>query len=286
MYPENTPQASRQVLLISEVEIRDRLASSHFNKFLYQHTSQARPKQSHANMIVIKATHVRPDPKLTAQECILRVSLLPLRLNVDQDSLLFLVKFFNELGGQDADKSINEGESGSRHATPTHQPPVMTISVDNNDEIKHQAQKLVSDNLLILLEEDEENGDEEDSNEKQKQKIIQQTEETSPPIYFRNILFSPEVPIRLDYQGKHVDMTHGPLAGLLMGLGQLNCSELRLNINNILCGLTLKLSIYFIVVNSIILCFVLCLRYIEIHQQLSRLSYCYWSVFTLTLTGI
>lgn len=41
-------------------------------------------------------------------------------------------------------------------------------------------------------------------------------------------MFSPEVPIRLDYQGKRVDLTHGPLAGLLMGLGQLNCSELRL----------------------------------------------------------
>lgn len=40
--------------------------------------------------------------------------------------------------------------------------------------------------------------------------------------------FAPEVPIRLDYHGKRVDMTHGPLPGLLMGLAQLNCSELRL----------------------------------------------------------
>lgn len=45
---------------------------------------------------------------------------------------------------------------------------------------------------------------------------------------FRSFYFSREVPIRLDYQGKRVDMTHGPLAGLLMGLGQLNSSELRL----------------------------------------------------------
>lgn len=224
VYPNDTTQASRQVLLVSEVEVRDRLASSHFNKFLYQHTSQARPKQSHANMIVIKATHVRPDPKLIAQECILRVSILPLRLNVDQDSLLFLVGFFNELGGQDTEKLSSE--DNSRHCTPTHQPPVMTVTVENEQEIKQQAQKLVSDNLLILLEEDEEN----DSDEKcDKQRIKQiQTSEDPPPIYFRNVLFSPEVPIRLDYQGKHVDMTHGPLAGLLMGLGQLNCSELRL----------------------------------------------------------
>lgn len=109
VYPEDTIQASRQVLLVSEIEVRDRLASSHFNKFLYQHTSQARPKQSHANMIVVKATHIRPDPKLAAQECVLRISLLPLRLNVDQDSLLFLVKFFNELGEQDVEITTLEG---------------------------------------------------------------------------------------------------------------------------------------------------------------------------------
>lgn len=46
--------------------------------------------------------------------------------------------------------------------------------------------------------------------------------------YSRSVIFAPEVLVRLDYQGKRVDLTHGPLAGLLMGLAQLNCSELRL----------------------------------------------------------
>lgn len=48
------------------------------------------------------------------------------------------------------------------------------------------------------------------------------------PTFFRSFIFSPEVPIRLDYQGKRVDMEQGTLAGLLIGLAQLNCSELRL----------------------------------------------------------
>lgn len=34
--------------------------------------------------LAIKALHVRPDPNLTTQECLLKVSLQPLRLNVDQ----------------------------------------------------------------------------------------------------------------------------------------------------------------------------------------------------------
>nr|CAD7202492.1 unnamed protein product [Timema douglasi] len=152
VYPENTAEASRQVLLVNEVEIRDRLASSQINKFLYQYSSEARPKQSHANMIVVKAVHVRPDPKLKVQECCLKVSLLPLRLNIDQDSFIFLFNFFSEVSGGSIDKGT-----------------------------------------AIL-----------------------------------SFIFTPEVPIRLDYQGKRVDMTHGPFAGLLMGLGQLNCSELRL----------------------------------------------------------
>lgn len=41
-------------------------------------------------------------------------------------------------------------------------------------------------------------------------------------------MFSPDVPIRLDYHGKRVDMEQGTLAGLLVGLAQLNCSELKL----------------------------------------------------------
>lgn len=34
--------------------------------------------------VLVKALHIRPDPNLTAEECCLRISLQPLRLNVDQ----------------------------------------------------------------------------------------------------------------------------------------------------------------------------------------------------------
>lgn len=51
VYPENTTEASRQVLLIQDVELRDRLATSTINKFLYQYSSEAKPKQSQAPMV-------------------------------------------------------------------------------------------------------------------------------------------------------------------------------------------------------------------------------------------
>ena len=74
VYPESTFQASRQVLAVGEIEIRDRLAHSHINKFLYQYCSEARPRQAHANMVLIKALHVRPDLHVPALECCLKVA--------------------------------------------------------------------------------------------------------------------------------------------------------------------------------------------------------------------
>lgn len=57
--------------------------------------------------MVLKAVHVRPDAKIRNQECCLKISLLPLRLNIDQDALLFLINFFNELGGN----TVNQGKA-------------------------------------------------------------------------------------------------------------------------------------------------------------------------------
>ena len=51
VYPDDTYQASRQVLVITDLEIRDRLALSNINKFLYQYSSDAIPRQSHASMV-------------------------------------------------------------------------------------------------------------------------------------------------------------------------------------------------------------------------------------------
>lgn len=97
VYPEDSIQASRQMLLISELEIRDRLATSQINKFLYQYTTEARPKRAQTNMVIIKQLFVRPDAHLKREESVLRISLLPLRLNIDQDALLFLIAFFTDL---------------------------------------------------------------------------------------------------------------------------------------------------------------------------------------------
>jgi autophagy-related protein 2 len=216
-YPTTTEQASRQVLLISEVEIRDRLAISNINKFLYHPTVGFRTRQGNNHMVVIKALHLRPEPALKTQECCLRISLLPIRLNIDQDSLLFLINFFNELsGGGD----LNEPKNTQVVAKP-HQAPVMMVELPEAAQ-ELQARKLVSDNLTLLLNEEEK------TTKESSEATTEPAPDSASPIFFRQVIFSPDVPIRLDYQGKRVELSHGPLAGLLMGLGQLQCSEIRL----------------------------------------------------------
>uniref|UniRef100_A0A8D1UE65 Autophagy related 2B n=1 Tax=Sus scrofa TaxID=9823 RepID=A0A8D1UE65_PIG len=88
---------SRQVFIVQDLEIRDRLATSQMNKFLYLYCSKEMPRKAHSNMLTVKALHVRPESGRSPQECCLRVSLMPLRLNIDQDALFFLKDFFTSL---------------------------------------------------------------------------------------------------------------------------------------------------------------------------------------------
>lgn len=227
IYPERTEQASRQVLIIHDVEIRDRLASSKINKFLYQYASQAMPRQSHANMVVIKAVHIRPDPNLPTQECSLKISLKPLRLNVDQDALLFLYNFFTEVCDISSGKDVEENNS-EMSPTPHHSPVMGVTSPASSGLTPTEPDRL----LIMLQERTEETQDlisplRENYFNDDKQNISSNGSFASP-IFFRSFIFSPDVPIKLDYHGKRVDMDQGALAGILMGLGQLNNSELKL----------------------------------------------------------
>ncbi|XP_066279882.1 autophagy-related protein 2 homolog B-like isoform X2 [Branchiostoma lanceolatum] len=222
VFPEDTEQASRQVLIITELEIRDRLASSQINKFLYQYTSEARPKQAHANMVMIKALHIRPDPHLKAQECCLRVSLLPLRLNIDQDAINFLRDFFLELADESGTcPDVPDSSMSPLAASPPS--PVMLV-----------GSPLFTD---VAGEDPVRGAEGTDSSMTSSRGSGQSDSSPAGPIFFREFTFSPEVPIRLDYHGKRVDMEQGAFAGLLLGLSQLNNSELKLRRLNYRHGL-------------------------------------------------
>ncbi|XP_052756582.1 autophagy-related protein 2 homolog A isoform X3 [Galleria mellonella] len=262
IYPTGGVHASRQTLAISKIEILDRLECSNINKLLSQYKLKDEPERKNAHMLIVKAVHLRQEPALSAQECCLKVSLLPLRFNLDQDTLAFLVGYFSKLGtdetGIDEESASvlscgSTAADSSRQTTPTHRPPVMSIashlrdppptptslgdadSLSLNDAVirneeplmeTYEAERLVSENLIQLEEDFNRLGV---SQEKPVPKLPVDAEPVDDsPIYFRRVVFSPEVPVRLDYVGKRVDLSAGPVAGLLLGLGQLNCSELTL----------------------------------------------------------
>uniref|UniRef100_A0AAQ5X0H3 Autophagy related 2A n=1 Tax=Amphiprion ocellaris TaxID=80972 RepID=A0AAQ5X0H3_AMPOC len=168
--PGGEQPLSRQVFIVQELEVRDRLASSQINKFLYLYTSESMPRRAHSNMLTVKALQVCPESGLGGPECCLRVSLLPLRLNIDQDALFFLKDFFSNLAS-----SVN---------------PYLPV------DPAAEGESFIDVFLSSVL--------------------------------FREFRFTSEVPIWLDYHGKHVVIEQGTFAGILIGLAQLNCSELKL----------------------------------------------------------
>uniref|UniRef100_A0A7N8Y6P7 Autophagy related 2B n=1 Tax=Mastacembelus armatus TaxID=205130 RepID=A0A7N8Y6P7_9TELE len=167
---------SRQVFVVQDLEIRDRLATSQMNKFLYLYSSKEMPRKAHSNMLTVKALHMCPESGQAPQECCLHVSLMPLRLNIDQDALFFLKDFFTSLATE-----------------------VEFFSPPAQEEISCMTDSETSAPSF-----------------------------TDQPIFFREFRFTSEVPIRLDYHGKHVSMEQGTFAGIIIGLTQLNCSELKL----------------------------------------------------------
>uniref|UniRef100_A0A673KXT8 Autophagy-related protein 2 homolog A-like n=1 Tax=Sinocyclocheilus rhinocerous TaxID=307959 RepID=A0A673KXT8_9TELE len=159
---------SRQVFIVQELEVRDRLASSQINKFLYLYTSESMPRRAHSNMLTVKALQVMPESGLGGPECCLRVSLLPLRLNIDQ-VLIMREPFFS------------------------------TEQIMFHIRLRKSRVRFHFLGRTFLLEG-----------------------------LFQEFRFTSEVPIWLDYHGKHVVIEQGTFAGILIGLAQLNCSELKL----------------------------------------------------------
>uniref|UniRef100_A0A4W6F0E6 Autophagy related 2B n=1 Tax=Lates calcarifer TaxID=8187 RepID=A0A4W6F0E6_LATCA len=203
---------SRQVFVVQDLEIRDRLATSQMNKFLYLYSSKEMPRKAHSNMLTVKALHMCPESGQAPQECCLRVSLMPLRLNIDQDALFFLKDFFTSLATEVEFFSppAQEGKTDHPHRCPSFsQDPAPIISVPAQRRLSH-------------------NGFSTTSREEATDSEASAPSFTDQPIFFRSFRFTSEVPIRLDYHGKHVSMEQGTFAGIIIGLTQLNCSELKL----------------------------------------------------------
>ncbi|KAI9889348.1 MAG: autophagy- protein 2 [Vezdaea aestivalis] len=91
--PESGETQSSLDLRIRDFEIFDHVPTSSWKKFAtYMHDAGEREMGS--NMVHLELLTVKPVPDLAASEIVVRVSILPLRLHVDQDALDFMTRFF------------------------------------------------------------------------------------------------------------------------------------------------------------------------------------------------
>lgn len=202
-YPEDTYEVARTVVIVTDFEVRDRLRSSQMNKFLYRFHSEASPKQTHAKTFFVKALQIRPEGPNTPPECRLRVSLQPLKLNIDQDTLSFLTNFFLALSNSVCEEdrlswnttapsttyeTVMESSGTHRSSPKSHalySVPVM--SRPENSPTMTNTPPSISSSPGVWS----------DTNVKQNN--------MHQPLFFREVIFSPDVPIRLDYHGKRID---------------------------------------------------------------------------------
>ena len=216
-------EASRQILLIKSFEIRDKLENSDINKLLHLYSNKLRPRQSNANMFSLKCINLRPDPDMpTAEESVVNITLQPLRVNIDQETLFFIVNFCTAF--------VPDPEAAStiaphQQASSSH---VNTIRYDHtldSVEIQEVAQEAFEghDNFATT--------EEEASNEVHTAAAAAAAvhgARRDGDLYIRSFTFARDVPIRIDYSAKYMDLAHGAIPGILAGLTSLNCSELTL----------------------------------------------------------
>ncbi|KAG5417348.1 ATG2 [Candida metapsilosis] len=81
-------------LSLGNVDVYDNVLSSTWNKFL-SYMNILGEREVGTSMAKVSVLNVRPKPHLVAAEAIMKVSVLPLRLHVDQDTLDFMTRFFD-----------------------------------------------------------------------------------------------------------------------------------------------------------------------------------------------
>ena len=91
--PESGEVQSSVDVRVRKLEIFDHLPTSTWRKFAtYNH--EAGEREVDTSMVHLELLNVRPVADLDASEIVMKLTLLPLRLHVDQDALDFLARFF------------------------------------------------------------------------------------------------------------------------------------------------------------------------------------------------
>lgn len=104
---------------VRDFEIFDHVPTSTWRKFA-TYMQDAGERETGTSMIHIEILNVKPIPELAASEIVLKATVLPLRLHVDQDALDFITRFFEF-----------KDDSAPVHASPSDIPFLQRVEVNS-----------------------------------------------------------------------------------------------------------------------------------------------------------
>lgn len=219
------PFAWRFLLHIQEIEVKDKLAASNINKMLYEYSTGTMPKRNNTDMLSIKLIATK-NPTDNCEECDLKISVKPLRLNIDQDTLIFLVEFFSACStsisksSNKTNQAFTDGKLDSDKIS-----DLRTTTTTVGQEYDNQRTNSDRKGINIRQRQVSESSDASfsfGSSSPSPPSLSRSSSISLPstnttimlqcntgnavqPLYIKSFSFSPDLPIRLDYHGKRVD---------------------------------------------------------------------------------
>lgn len=120
VYPPGSGETQSSInLRVQNLDIFDHVPTSTWRKFATYDQDQGE-REMGTSMVHLEVLNVKPIPELAAAEIVLRATLLPLRLHVDQDALDFITRFFEF-----------KDDKVPVHASPSDVPFVQRAEVNN-----------------------------------------------------------------------------------------------------------------------------------------------------------
>ncbi|CAI5453924.1 unnamed protein product [Caenorhabditis angaria] len=90
IFDKSAKQLTSTLFSIGDVVIKDRVVASNIKDMLYQYSCSDQPRRTNAPLISIRISETQ------SREGKMRISMLPIKINVDQDTLEFMTDFFED----------------------------------------------------------------------------------------------------------------------------------------------------------------------------------------------
>lgn len=119
--------ASRLLVAFDDIEVHDLIVTSPFKNFLCYYATGSKGRELGSSMVRLEMTSVRPDPTRVREEYRVKLSVLPLRLNVDQAAVDFFVQFFSQ-------SSQTDPADEARRAQEDREEGIAAVNMWNEDQ--------------------------------------------------------------------------------------------------------------------------------------------------------